>query len=52
VDGSSTGTQSVDGDGANQVVPFQHRDGERRPDRALVSHSIGIFGIELDVGDV
>ena len=44
--------QSVDGDGSNQVIPFQHRDGERRPDRLLISHSIGILGIGLDVRDV
>src|SRR6516225_10208921 len=44
--------QSVDGDGSNQVVPFQHRDGERRPNRPLISHSIGILGIDLDVRDV
>src|SRR5437762_150892 len=44
--------QSVDGDGSNEVVPFQHRDGERRPDWPLVSHSIGILGIALDIRDV
>src|SRR5262249_46963479 len=44
--------QSVDGDGSNEVVPFQHRDGERRADWPLVSHSIGILGIALDVRDV
>src|SRR5437016_12853968 len=44
--------QSVDGDGSNQLVPFQHRDGERRPDRPLISHSIGILGIDLNVRDV
>src|SRR5262249_19838005 len=44
--------QSVDSDGSNQVVPIQHRDGECRPDRPLVSHGIGILGIALDVRDV
>src|SRR5262245_4177287 len=44
--------QSVDGDGSNKVVPFQHRNGECRPDWPLVSHSIGILRIALDVRDV
>src|SRR5262245_63843655 len=44
--------QSVDSDGSNKIVPFQHRNGECRPDRPLVSHSIRILGIALDVRDV